>query len=115
MKIDGHSKQREAFRLSVSGKTAEGLALQREWLDEIIASGEDHCPCPEACPHHGNCFECVQIHRGHRDHLPYCFWDMINERIDKFSRITEGSFLKYQSPCPNGCGGCEKKDCPSQE
>ena len=109
MKIDNSPAERKAFEQALAGNMQESFRLQREWIDEIVASGEDHCPCPEACPHHGNCFECVQIHRGHRDHLPYCFWDMINERIDKLSRLTEGSYLKYQSPCPAGCGGCEEK------
>lgn len=47
--------------------------------------------------HHGNCFECVTIHRGHRDHLPMCLWDMVNERIAALSHITEGSLHAYEA------------------
>ena len=50
----------------------------------------------EACPHHGNCFECVTLHRGHRDHLPMCMWDMVNERLHKLSRLTEGTLRSYE-------------------
>ena len=107
MKIDYNDMEIKAFAMTSSGIKEEGEALQRKFLDEIIASGEDHCPCTTACPHHGNCFECVQIHRGHGDHLPFCFWNMINERIEKFSRLTEGSFRDYK-PCGD-CGGCEGK------
>ncbi len=57
----------------------EALKIKLEFLRQVRESG-DHCPCKEACRHHGNCFECVTIHRGHRDHLPMCLWDMVNER-----------------------------------
>ena len=92
-----------------------------EFLRQVRESG-DHCPCKEACRHHGNCFECVTIHRGHRDHLPMCLWDMVNERIAALSHITEGSLHAYEARvkaereaaeaqgCTGGCdscGGCE--------
>ena len=56
-------------------------------------------------PHHGKCFECVVIHRGHRDHLPYCFWSMVNESLYAAQRMTEGSLKEYVE-CREGCGGC---------
>jgi len=71
----------------------ESYAVQREFLDEIIASGEDHCPCTAACPHHGNCFECVQIHRGHGDHLPHCLHKALNKKIAILSELTEHSIV----------------------
>ena len=67
-----------------------------EALDEIRESGIDYCSCPEQCPHHGKCWECVLIHRGHRDHLPYCMWAMINERLYSLQRLTEGSLMKWK-------------------
>ena len=62
-------------------------------------------------PHHGNCFECVTLHRGHRDHLPMCMWDMLNERIAALSHMTEGTLYEYekkQAACTDceGCPGC---------
>ena len=41
-------------------------------------------------------FECVTIHRGHRDHLPMCMWDMVNERLHSLSRMTEGTLKEYE-------------------
>ena len=102
----------------VAGKMTEDeqYVIKMDALKEIADSGIDYCSCPSACPHHGKCWECVLIHRGHRDHLPYCFWDMVNEKIhedismmgdasacplsanEKFAhtqRLTEGSFEKY--------------------
>lgn len=97
----------------------EQYRLKMEALEEIRESGIDYCSCPEDCPHHGNCWECVLIHRGHRDHLPYCFWDMINEKMYAMQRLTEGSLLKWtphedgfvprQYGCPPACSKCEDK------
>ena len=80
------------------------------FVDGILESGVDYCSCPEECPHHGKCRECVLIHRGHRDHLPYCLWDMVNERLYAAGRLTEGSLKRWkahgegviprQYPCP---------------
>ena len=39
---------------------------------------------------------CVTLHRGHRDHLPMCMWDMVNERLHKLSRLTEGTLRSYE-------------------
>ena len=74
---------------------AEQYRIKKEELDRQIAGPEDYCSCPEKCPHHGKCRECVLIHRGHRDHLPYCFFDMINERLYAVQRLTEGSLAEY--------------------
>ena len=50
------------------------------------------------------------IHCGHRDHLPYCMWDMVNEKLYAMERLTEGSMKQWkphkegeilrQYPCP---------------
>ena len=50
MKIDYNDMEIKAFAMTSSGIKEEGEALQRKFLDEIIASGEDHCPCTTACP-----------------------------------------------------------------
>ena len=80
MKIDGNELAIMQNELDQQGFHEEALKIKMEFLRQVRESG-DHCPCKEACRHHGNCFECVTIHRGHRDHLPMCLWDMVNERI----------------------------------
>ena len=69
MKIDGNELAILQNDLDREGKKEEALKIKLEFLRQVRESG-DHCPCKEACRHHGNCFECVTIHRGHRDHLP---------------------------------------------
>ena len=36
------------------------------------------------------------MHRGHRDHLPMCMWDMVNERLAALSHMTEGTLRAYE-------------------
>lgn len=98
MNIDNNDFMRKQQEIASEGFKKEAFEMRMEFLKQIKDSGIDHCPCMEACPHHGNCYECVVIHRGHRDHLPYCFWDMMNEKLYGMSRMTEGSLSNY-SPC----------------
>ena len=96
MKIDGNELAILQNDLDREGKKEEALKIKLEFLRQVRESG-DHCPCKEACRHHVNCFECVTIHRGHRDHLP----------------ITEGTLRAYEDrKAAEGieCGDCS--DCP---
>ena len=103
MKIDGNELAILQNELDQQGFKDEALKIKLEFLRQVRESG-DHCPCKEACRHHGNCFECVTIHRGHRDHLPMCLWDMVNERIAALSHITEGSLHAYEARGRRGAG-----------
>lgn len=113
MKIDGNEFAIKQNELDQQGFKEEALAMKLEFLKQVRESG-DHCPCKEACRHHGNCFECVTIHRGHRDHLPMCMWDMLNERIEALSHMTEGSLYQYEkdhnASAESGCDECKKTD-----
>ena len=102
MKIDGNELMKKEIQVSRAGDFDESWRLKQEFLKQVRENG-DHCPCKEACPHHGNCFECVTLHRGHQDHLPFCMWDMVNQRMEGFSRLTEGSFCKNQEDCECKC------------
>ena len=95
MKIDGNELAILQDQLYREGRDEEGWEVKQEFLKQVRESG-DHCPCKEACPHHGNCFECVTIHRGHRDHLPMCMWEMVNDRLHKLSCMTEGTLRTYE-------------------
>ena len=91
MKIDGNDLMKQEIQASRAGNEYESWRLKQEFLKQVRDNG-DHCSCPEACPHHGNCFECVTLHRGHQDHLPYCMWEMVNQKMEAVSQLTEGSF-----------------------
>ena len=50
---------------------------------------KDHCPCKKACRYHGNCKECVAVHRAHQEHVPNCMRPIINAKIKLLSELTE--------------------------
>ena len=96
--IDDHEMEVRAMALFKKGEGKAASKLQDEFLAQVRASGEDHCTCPSACKFHGKCIECVIIHRGHGDHLPHCFRDMLNRRIGALSGLTEHSFRPAGDP-----------------
>jgi hypothetical protein len=82
----------------------EASKIAAEFLME--AEKTDYCSCPnKKCPIHGNCFYCVQIHRGHGGHLPYCMFEMVNERLAGLASLTEGTLKSYMSKHPDVCSG----------
>ena len=90
--VDNHDLEIEAMALFRRGEPEKASRLQDQFLAEVMGSGEDLCPCPGNCKYHGRCVECVMIHRGHGDHLPHCFRDMVNRRIRGLWGLTEHSF-----------------------
>lgn len=91
MIIDGNQKEKDAMNQFRLGNDAKGHQLQDEYIAEFQReyANKDHCPCTTACKNHGKCRECVAIHRAHREHVPYCLQDMLNERIRLLSELTE--------------------------
>lgn len=89
--IDDHELEQKAMELFRAGEGERARALQTQFLESVMSSGEDYCTCPHACAHHGNCVECVVIHRGHGDHLPHCFRKMVNRRLEALAALTEHS------------------------
>ena len=97
MKIDFNETEQQAMEAFFRGDAAEGDRLQDQFLAEVLQSmreGQDHCPCKDAsCKHHGHCLQCVQIHRGHGMHLPYCMQLMLNKRLAYVSELTEHTIV----------------------
>ncbi len=91
--IDNHELEIKAMECFSSGNTKEAHQLQDAFLEEVRNSGEDPCSCKSACKYHGNCVECVIIHRGHGKHLPNCFRDMVNIRIQALSELSEHTHM----------------------
>ena len=95
MKIDGNELAIRQNDLDREGRHEEAMAIKKEFLKQVRESG-DHCPCKEACPHHGNCFAGQTPHRGHRDPHPMCTRALANERPHKLSLLTEGTLRTYE-------------------
>ena len=66
MVIEHNPKELAAMAEFHKGNRAQGLKLQEEFASEFREEykDKDHCPCKKACRYHGNCKECVAIHRA---------------------------------------------------
>ena len=94
MKIERNEKEIAAMAEFHKGNTAEGARLQEEFVSEFREAykDKDHCPCRAACRYHGNCKECVAIHRAHQEHVPNCMRPLVNQKLKLLSELTEHSF-----------------------
>ena len=72
MKIDGNELAIRQNDLDREGRHEEAMAIKKEFLKQVRESGD------------------------HRDHLPMCMWDMVNERLHKLSLMTEGTLRDYE-------------------
>lgn len=95
MKIDGNQKEKDAMAAFHRGDWKEGFRLQEEFASAFREEykDKDHCSCTKACPYHGNCKECVAIHRAHEEHVPNCMHPMLNRKIGLISELTEHSIV----------------------
>ena len=89
MNIEGNKKEIEAMEQFHKGNRQEGLRLQEQFAAAFREEYKDHCPCKKACRYHGNCKECVAIHRAHQEHVPNCMRPIINAKIKLLSELTE--------------------------
>ncbi|MRR39086.1 hypothetical protein EG829_31450 [bacterium] len=50
----------------------------------------DDCPCIQTrCHRHGNCVECIRVHRTRQEHIPECLQDMFRSRIKELAALVE--------------------------
>ncbi|MGI6069371.1 MAG: LPS biosynthesis protein [Blautia sp.] len=93
MQIDGNEIEKEAMKAFHSGDRAKGLKIQEEFASAFREEykDKDHCSCKKACRYHGNCKECVAIHRAHQEHVPNCMRPLINQKLKQLSELTEHS------------------------
>lgn len=100
MTIDCNEKELQAMAEMHKGNREEGARLQEEFITEFRNEykDKDHCPCQEACPYHGNCKECVTIHRAHQEHVPNCMRPILNKRIKVLSELTEHTIVNEIQP-----------------
>lgn len=100
MKIDNNPKEIEAMQAFHRGDRQEGLRLQEEFASAFREAykEKDHCPCQKACRYHGNCKECVAIHRAHQEHVPNCMRPLINNKLRALSELTEHTLANEIEP-----------------
>lgn len=94
MKIEGNQKEIDAMHEFHIGNKKRGLKLQEEFASQFREEykNKDHCPCTTACRYHGNCKECVAIHRAHQEHVPFCMRPIIFNKLKELSELTEHAY-----------------------
>lgn len=100
MQIDNNEIEKAAMAEFHKGNRAEGLRIQEEFASAFRKEyqDKDHCPCQKACRYHGNCKECVAIHRAHMEHVPNCMRPMLNRKIRMLSELTEHTLANEIEP-----------------
>ena len=101
MIIDDNPTEKEAMKAFHAGRRDKGLKIQEEFASEFRReyAEKDHCTCKKACRYHGNCKECVAIHRAHGEHVPNCMRPLINRKLKLLSELTEHT-LAYEIEPP---------------
>lgn len=91
MNIEGNQKMLDAMIEFHKGNRTLGVKLQEEFASQFRKhyKEKDHCSCQKACRYHGNCKECVSIHRAHQEHLPNCMRPIVNKKLKLLSELTE--------------------------
>ena len=100
MQIEHNEKEIAAMREFHKGNRQKGLILQEEFVAEFRKeyANKDHCSCRKACRYHGNCKECVAIHRAHQEHVPNCMRPIINQKLKIISELTEHTLANEIEP-----------------
>lgn len=100
MQIEHNEKEIAAMREFHKGNRQKGLILQEEFVAEFRKeyTNKDHCSCRKACRYHGNCKECVAIHRAHQEHVPNCMREMLNAKFKILSGLTENTLANEIEP-----------------
>ena len=54
----------------------------------------DDCPCTQVrCHRHGNCVECIRVHRTRQEHIPECLQEMFRVHIGALAGRVEYGIL----------------------
>ena len=100
MDIDNNPIEKRAMEAFHRDDRAEGLRIQEEFAAAFREEyrEKDHCPCQKACRYHGNCKECVAIHRAHQEHVPNCLRPRLNQKVKALSELTEHTLAREIEP-----------------
>lgn len=72
-------------------KSKEDFVAQIKEIRAMLASGaEAQCSCPNIhCEFHGDCYNCIRIHRHYKDHVPRCMQLILRETVKDLARLVE--------------------------
>jgi hypothetical protein len=68
----------------MKGRPKKPLAPKR--LPALV----DDCPCTQTrCHRHGNCVECIRVHRTRQQHIPECLQGMFRGLVKDLAALVE--------------------------
>jgi len=72
-------------------RTKEQFVTLVKDIRAMLASGtEASCSCPKTkCEWHGDCYNCVRIHRHFGDHVPNCLQFILQNKVKEIARAAE--------------------------
>lgn len=72
-------------------KSKEEFVEQVKDIRAMLASGaEAKCSCANVkCEWHGDCYNCVRIHRHYKDHIPRCMQPILREKVKALAQTVE--------------------------
>ncbi|MBN1292009.1 MAG: hypothetical protein JXB48_09235 [Candidatus Latescibacteria bacterium] len=72
-------------------KSKEKFVEEIKEIRAMLASGaEANCSCPNInCEFHGDCYNCIRIHRHYKDHVPRCLQPMLREKVKGLTQMVE--------------------------
>jgi hypothetical protein len=66
------------------------LKFVQEIRTILASDAEAGCSCPKKkCEWHGDCYNCVRIHRHFGDHLPNCLQFILREKVKEIAGTVE--------------------------
>jgi hypothetical protein len=86
-----------AKRLRFSGRGKTRIAensMKRKQKEpaarKLIPGIVDDCPCTQTrCHRHGNCVECIRVHRTRQQHIPECLQGMFRGLVKDLAALVE--------------------------
>jgi hypothetical protein len=72
-------------------KSKEEFVEQISEIRAMLDSGaEARCSCPNIhCEFHGDCYNCVRIHRHYKNHIPRCMQLIMREKVKDLALLVE--------------------------
>jgi hypothetical protein len=92
-------KVAKRLRFSERGRTRIARVYMKQKkvvpVKQVLGPGmADDCPCKQIrCHRHGNCVECIRVHRTRQQHIPECLQDMFRTRIRELAALVEYDVL----------------------
>ena len=72
-------------------KSKEEFVEEIKIIRAMLASeAEAKCSCPNIhCEFHGDCYNCIRIHRYYKNHVPRCLQPMLREKVKGLTQMVE--------------------------